>query len=191
MRNLLITATVFLLSMNMPLYSQDMDSDPFRINCGFAFDFPTYNNASNGYGFYVEPRFNVNENLSLGFKFEDDIIGSGNVNYNSANVTPTRIVPVLMTGNYYFSSGFVRPFIGLGLGMFIMYSNTVSSNIYGNNVNTINTNTNFGFEPQLGLNIYHFIIAAVYNYTGNGTNNYVGIQMGIELGRRGFHRRFY
>jgi hypothetical protein len=183
MKKLLFIFPAVLLFFNLQLFSQDKIFKPFKVDCGLTCDIPTADDASTGIGFYVEPRYGINEKLSVGLKLENDFLGSGNVeiNYVSVNVSYTRIFSIMMTGDYYFSTENVRPFIGLGLGMFKKYISGVSTSVVGVDIGTT-SKTSFGFEPRVGLNIGHFRIAALYNYTGKEISDYLGIQLGFEFG---------
>jgi hypothetical protein len=196
MRKILVSAIVILEFFSLPLISQDQEiknPDPFRVDWGVTFNFPTDNTASNGFGFYVEPRCFINENMTLGLKFENDFLGSPNQNTNNNNsqISDIRMYPILATVKYYFPTENIKPFIGLGIGAYEMYTDYTYTNYYGYRENSTNINSSFGIQPEIGVQIYHFNIAAVYNYAGNGITNYVGVQVGFEFGLRRFHRFYY
>ena len=173
-----------LILSGIHLYSQDRVYKPFKVDFGFTSDIPTSNDASIGGGIYIEPRYAVNDRLTIGLRIEGVYLNFGNVtlDYTSVNVKTTTISPILLTGDYYFSVEKVRPFIGVGLGMFKRTIHSVEvSVLQGINIGP-KTQTRFGFTPRIGLNAGHARIAAIYNLTGTDVGDFLGIQFGFEFG---------
>ncbi|MBN2350084.1 MAG: hypothetical protein JXJ22_14685 [Bacteroidales bacterium] len=183
MNKLLFAAIAGFLFLNLQLFSQDHVFKPFKVDFGLTCDIPTDDNAGTGVGIYIEPRYGASEKLTIGLKLQNDFLGAGDIeiNYISVKISSTRIFSLLITGDYYFSTENVRPFVGLGLGMYKKYIYGVSTGITGVDIGSV-SDTNFGFEPRIGININHFRIAGLYNYTGKGISDYVGIQFGFEFG---------
>jgi len=173
-----------LILSGIHLYSQDRVYKPFKVDLGFTCDIPTGSDATMGGGIYIEPRYAVNDRLTIGLRIEGAYLNFGNVtiDYTSVNVKTTTISPILLTGDYYFSVEKVRPFIGVGLGMFKRTSRSVLvSALQGIEIGP-KTQTKFGFAPKIGLNVGHARIAAIYNYTGLDVGDFLGIQFGFEFG---------
>ncbi len=182
MKKLFVNIIILLLCLNPVLFSQDTIFKPFKVDVGFSFGFPT-DNSSLAAGIYVEPRYGVNSRLTLGIRLEDILVNSGvSVNWNSTKIGAEFLVPILLTGDYYFSLANVRPFIGAGIGMYKLILNGISASTSNLMIGSNTTTTNFGFAPRIGLNAGHFRLAAIYNYTGKGISDIVGIQIGFEIG---------
>jgi hypothetical protein len=164
-------------------YAQDRVYKPFKVDCGFTIDVPTNDNASTGGGFYIEPRYSVNDRLTIGLRVEGIYLSAGDItiNYTSVKINSTIVSPILLTGDYYFSSEKVRPFIGIGVGMYKKTLHTVGVSVEGIDIGP-KTNTYFGFAPRIGINAGHFRLAALYNYPGKDIGGFLGIQVGFEFG---------
>jgi len=173
-----------LILAGIHLYSQDRVYKPFKVDFGFTGDFPTSSDAGISGGIYIEPRYAVNDKLTIGLRIEGVYLNYGNVtlDYTSVKVKTTTISPIILTGDYYFSTEKVRPFVGVGLGMFKRTSRSVEVSVQqGINIGP-KTQTKFGFAPRIGLNAGHARIAAIYNFTGTDVGDFLGIQFGFEFG---------
>lgn len=182
MKRLFIIVVISIASF-LHLYSQERTFKPFKVDCGLTFGVPLDNNTGSGAGVYIEPRYGVNDHLTIGLRVEGVYLNAGTVimNFTSIKVNSTVIAPILLTGDYSFSLEKVRPFIGLGLGMYKKTIRSVELSDEGIYIGP-RTITNFGFAPRIGLNIGHARLAAIYNYTGTGISDFLGIQAGFEFG---------
>jgi outer membrane protein X len=166
------------------LYSQERIYNPFKVDFGITCDIPVSDDASFGGGAYIEPRYNVNDKLTIGLRLEGVYLSSGNVtvDFTSVDIKSTSVMVIHITGDYYFSTEKVRPFIGVGLGMYKKTIRSVSvSASQGVDIGP-KAKTNFGFAPRFGLNIGRTRLAAIYNYTGSDITDFLGIQVGFEIG---------
>ncbi len=184
MKNLNISIILLIIISNIHLYSQERVFKPFKIDFGFTYDAPLDNNAGNGGGLYIEPRYGVNDNLIIGLRIDGLFLGSSKINMGleSLDVSTTTINPILITGDYYFSTDNARPFVGLGLGMYKRTIHSVDLSVMHGIFIGPTAETNFGFCPRVGLNVWHLRLAAIYNYTGKNISDFLGIQIGLEFG---------
>ena len=153
-------------------------SAQFHIELGPNFNLPQGDFADSyklGIGFYIEPKYAMNENIDLGLYIGsngfagEDIAGGG-------SVSATAIVPVLATGTYRFSDGKVTPYGGLGLGMYFAKGAEVTVN----NVTTEGeSSTEFGFAPRAGVYIGRMNLGAAYNIVKDA--NYIQINLGVRI----------
>lgn len=186
---------VNLIFLSTGLYSQEQVFKPFKLDVGFTLDKPSnyfdnYLLGGTGGALYIEPRYSINDKLTFGLRTEY-ISGLWTLDIHSATSwftgNSTSLITILITGDYYFSTANIRPFIGLGLGI---YEYSLNETIYSDNFNplpvligTINrTITDYGFAPRIGLNIKHLQLAATYNYAGKALHNFAGLQVGYEFG---------
>jgi hypothetical protein len=182
MKKSILTLTTLFLLLSYT-YSQEPIYKPFRVDVGTTLDIPTDDNASTGFGVYVEPRYAVNDKLVFGIRLEGIFLSAGQISVNttSVDIKYTIISPILFTGEYFFNTQKVRPFIGLGIGMYKKTLGDVSTSV-GNVSIGSKTKTNFGFAPKVGINSGHFRFAVIYNYTGTDISDFLGIQAGFEFG---------
>jgi outer membrane protein W len=175
---------LFILSIfTTGIHSQVSVYKPFKVDIGTTLDIPTDDKAGTGFGIYVEPRYGVNDRIVLGIRLECIFLTSASitVNASSVDIKYTTVVPVLLTGEYFFNTNKVRPFVGLGLGMYKKTLGGVSTSIGNVNIGS-KTETKFGFAPKMGINSGHFRFAVIYNFTASDFSDFLGIQAGIELG---------
>ncbi|MHC1706266.1 MAG: OmpW family outer membrane protein [Bacteroidales bacterium] len=154
-----------------------------------------------GFGLNVEGEYFIMPELSAGistgyisFKYKSDAGGSGSFN----------IVPVLLKGNYYFMDDAIRPYVGLGLGLFFDNSKfeyswpSIFLNPVTNQMDTVNLTTkitdkttDFALAPTAGVLInmsdnLSFNISAKYNMFSikdaadeKQNFNFLGFNLGI------------
>ena len=137
----------------------------------------------NGPGFYVEPKYQANDRISVGLRLESTFLTSGSITVGpgSFDLEAASVFPILLTGDYYFTTEKVRPYAGVGLGVYIKDETSIDSDI-GVVSFDLGSKTNFGVAPRLGLNVGHFKLAVIYNFTGDGIADYLGINVGAEIG---------
>ena len=178
---ILILASVFFLTGKT--YSQDPIFKPFRVDVAGLFDLSLDQESGNGGGFAIEPRYGVNDNLVVGVRFEGVYLNNSNtsVSLSGVDTDNSKIYGVLFTGDCYLGYEVVRPFVGLGMGIFTMKTKDVSVGWTDVDVGTHSINR-FGFSPRVGVNIKHLKLAAIFNITGKDIPSYVGFQAGIEIG---------
>ena len=156
---------------------------PFKVDIGIEFVISTNDEASTGMGFYISPIYNASDRVSIGARFGFTYTGSGtiNVGIGSVEIGATNLFSFLMVGDYYLSSERVRPFVGLGFGMYKRSEATVRT---GRGLVDISRNakTNFGVKPRIGLNVGHFKMTVDYNFTGDQIYDYIGFTVGVDIG---------
>lgn len=128
--------------------------------------------ASYGFNFSVEPKFNVLDNLAVGLKLEAaGFILSDDEDY----VTLATLPSVSLTSEYYFGKKKVRPYIGVSAGAYFpkVYE-------FDDETITYSGDTQFGFAPRAGVQIGHFRVGAEYNIVEDG--NFLSIKLGASIG---------
>ena len=70
----------------------------------------------------------------------------------------------LATGDYYFTSNMVRPFAGVGAGLFSLASASLDPNTNGG---VSGAKSKFGGMVRAGAEIGHFRVGVEYNLVGN------------------------
>ncbi|WP_066629531.1 outer membrane beta-barrel protein [Labilibacter marinus] len=170
-------------------FAQSTDYKPFKVDVGALYAIPGGEAVSAGAGFYLEPKYNVTNNIAVGLKMEWAIMGASS-DYD--NVSISAVGSYQLTGDYYFSENKVRPFAGLGIGIYSLGSveTDVVSAAAGEDPFAYDFGSKFGFAPRVGLLMGHFRAALEYNViTGIDTGiseldnkNYLSIKLGFEIG---------
>jgi outer membrane protein W len=171
---------------------------PFKVDVSVGYAIPGGTGAKGGVLFAIEPKYAVIPNLSVGLRFEGAVVArfagydaEGNVNDVSVKASGSY----LATADYYYPThSVIRPFSGVGTGIFSIASATVNSSS-GN----VSAGSKFGAMIRSGVEISHFRFGVEYNLVpktkfdgydsqGNPTtgltssNSYVGIKIGVCFG---------
>lgn len=174
-----------LLSFRISVYAQSEFYKPFEVDAGLVIAFPISDNLQIGAGGYLEPKYNIHDNVALGFKLEfvaiasDALIG---LNGDLVDINVSGITSFLITGDYYFTTSLIRPFIGAGTGIYFLGDVEYQNNI----ISTDPIGTRFGIAPRIGLVAGHFRLSTEFNYipglSGLKSRDYVGLKLGFEIG---------
>jgi len=156
---------------------------PFKVDVGIVGAVSADDEAGGGLGIYLEPKYAATDRINVGLRLESAFLSSGSIKVRgtSVDIESASVAPILLTGDYYFNTEKVRPYVGMGMGMYIRQERYVSTDI-GSVAIGLASQTNFGVAPRLGLNAGHFKLAVGYNFTGNHIADYLGINVGTEIG---------
>jgi Outer membrane protein beta-barrel domain len=154
----------------------------FKFDVGLGFAMPTDGSGVKAGALVTfQPHYRVTDNIALGLRYEG--AGIGYV-YNDINgnqqVDVKAVSSFCLSGEFYFNKNRLRPFVGVGTGMFVSLSaNNISS---GNgSVNLSNRIYSFGGYPEIGFEAGHFRLCADYNITGNNLS-YFSLKIGAFFG---------
>lgn len=162
---------------------------PFRWDIGMHYARPK--NYGFGLGIYTEPKYLVNDNLSVGLRLEGTVLGRLKVNAASDNGGSLGWVSSLLAiSDYHIGEGHFRPTIGLGAGL---YRPTAASYSQGEMYPDLARGSKFGVSPRIGIDLWHFRLSADYNFIFGQRNlidgqkidlnqNHLTIKMGIFFG---------
>lgn len=180
----------FLLTLLIPFFSlsafaQSKMYKPFEVDLGLSIAFPLNEDLKIGAGGYIEPKYNVHDQVAIGAKMEMVLIASDalvTINGDVVEVNVSGVTSFLGTADYYLTTTTLRPFIGVGAGVYIIgdvqYENdAVSSEHIG---------SRFGIAPRIGIVAGHFRIGVEYNIipglTASRSRDYIGLKLGFEIG---------
>jgi outer membrane protein W len=170
-------AALALLGAAPAARAQAPSYQPIRVDLTFYAAYAAADATAWGGGVALEPKFNVTDHFSAGLRLEgagfvtqDVKVSSGST---SANVSQGArgVAAFLAKADYYFTDSTVRPFVGVGLGLYRIGagSQSVSSGTGGATVvQTASSFRGFGFAPQAGLNLGGFRLAATYHVITGG-----------------------
>ena len=143
-----------------------------------------------GLAFYLEPRYGISDQITLGFRLGGDILASGTYERNGVNadddfasVSISGISSYLATMDYYFSTNTFRPYAGLGVGLYS--GESASATVGGTSLfdAELEKQSGLGVMPRLGANIGHFKMILSYNLPfEKKLPKYLSFTLGVEFG---------
>lgn len=164
--------------------SQERIFKPFKVDIGVNLTFPVSPELTLGGGFFVEPRYGVNDRIHLGIHLGSNIIGEGKFLFNNKEaVTRAQAIANLsLTGEYHFVLEEVRPFVGISGGMYRRSDYEVVDNTSGVVIIRHGTIVNLGMAPRVGIIAGKFRMNATYHFSGKGITDFVSLGLGIQFG---------
>ncbi|HEY5924925.1 MAG TPA: hypothetical protein VIV11_24760 [Kofleriaceae bacterium] len=111
----------------------------------------------------VEPKYLIHDNIAIGGRIEAQVQFGGSFGENGdTKVSMGAVGAVLAKGEYLLGTGTMRPFAGVGIGMFNIVSQSVET---GPSTASVDQKAGryFGIAPQLGINLGRLRLAATYN----------------------------
>ena len=167
--------------------AQSENYKAFKVDVGALYAIPGGDGVKSGAGFYLEPKYNLTDNIALGLKMEWAIMGAEEQEGMSVDISALGSYQI--TGDYYFGDSKVRPFVGLGTGIYSLGSAEFSAvdALMDENTATIDFGSKFGFSPRAGLLLGHFRVGMEYNIItgiedGMESKNYLSFKVGFEIG---------
>jgi outer membrane protein X len=187
-----ITFSILLLSA--VIISNAQNFKPFKVDVSTGYAIPGGKGAKGGILFAVEPKYAVISNLSVGLRFEAAVMARGYADQtgSTTEVDVKAAGSYLATADYYLTENTVRPFAGVGAGLFSLASASAD-----NNGGSAGAGSKFGGLVRAGVEISHFRLGIEYNlvpattvtvFDGNSTyeskakNGYIGIKIGAVIG---------
>jgi outer membrane protein X len=146
---------------------------PIRVDLTFYGAYAPADATSWGGGVAIEPKFNATDRIAVGLRLDAAGFVTQDVNVSSgtgsANVSQgaRAVTTLLAKADYYLTSSPVRPFVGLGLGLYRIGAGSQSVS-GGTVVQTAQAVRGFGFAPQVGVNLGGFRLAATYHAVMGG-----------------------
>jgi len=189
MKKLLLFVAIMVLGV-ASASAQSENYKAFKVDVGTLYAVPGGDDIKAGIGFYFEPKYNVSDNIAVGLKMEWAVMGSADKDGQSYDVS--ALGTYQLTGDYYFGDSKVRPFVGLGTGIYSIGSVEQKVNISAGG-STVNIDGNydygskFGFAPRAGVLLGHFRLGLEYNIitgieSAMESRNYLSFKLGFEIG---------
>lgn len=154
---------------------------PFRLDLAFGYAAALGSGMHSGVIFAAEPRYAFSDKLTAGLRLE--LANTGPEDPVMSFISDLNFTTSMaLTTDYYFSTKHVRPFVGVGVGVFTTPAKDDP------NTELVETQDDFGFFPRVGLEAGRFRAALEVNVNGNtptGNFSYLGFKAGFFLwGRR-------
>jgi hypothetical protein len=112
-------------------------------------------------GFVAEIKVNAHDNIAVGGRVEIAVMFGGDV--DGEDLPFGLAASALAKAEYLLGTHAVRPFVGLGAGLYSMGSHTIVSDDNGESGITTTTGRYFGVAPQMGVDLGRLRLAATYN----------------------------
>jgi outer membrane protein W len=189
-----IVLSIFLLA-TVAIANAQYEFKPFKVDVSLGYAIPGGEGAKGGVLFVVEPKYAVIPSVSLGLRIETAIMARGRTDATGTNteIDVKAAGSYLVTGDYYFTSSTVRPFAGLGLGIYSLAAASTEDDGA-----SVSAGSKFGQMVRAGAEFGHFRVGMEYNIvpkttmeyinsTGTKTttsmkNGYIGIKVGFCIG---------
>lgn len=153
--------------------AQAPNFQPIRVDLTFFGAYASADATSWGGGVTLEPKYNLTDHLSIGLRFDaaafvtQDVTVSSETGDASVSQGARAVTTFLAKADYYLTTTPVRPFVGLGLGLYRIGAG--SQDVSGGSVvQTASSFSGFGLCPQLGVNFGGFRLAATYHLVTGG-----------------------
>lgn len=148
--------------------AQAQNYQPVRVDVTAYGAYAPGDAATYGFGAVVEPKYNLTDQLALGLRLEGGGFVMQSVEVGGTNAVKidqnVRVVSAyLAKAEYYLTTSPVRPFVGLGLGLYQIDSGSQSMTGGGSIVQQVKSTKGFGVCPQVGVNFGGFRLAATYH----------------------------
>lgn len=163
------------------LKAQSTNYKPFKVDLAFGYAVPAGSGSKGGVVFAIEPKYAVNNSLTLGLRMESALTASAIEIDGESLVGDVKATgSYLLTGDYFLKETGFRPFVGAGIGLYSLAGIEI-----GDEDLEIGAKTKFGFAPRVGFETGHFRTGIEYNFAGKnlGANyNYLAFKIGFFLG---------
>ncbi|HZI07030.1 MAG TPA: hypothetical protein VEZ71_23620, partial [Archangium sp.] len=116
-----------------------------------------------GIGAVVEPKWNITDSIAAGLRVDGGVVFGGRiVPQGTTSVAMGAMVGTLLKGEYLLGDTGVRPFLGLGAGMYTLVNQGVTAGDGGAGVSQ-SAGRFYGIAPQLGLDFGGVRLGLTYN----------------------------
>ncbi|WP_461630655.1 hypothetical protein [Labilibaculum euxinus] len=153
----------------------------FRVDAGLLYAIPGGDLLDAGVGYYLNPKYQITDNILLGAKVEGAVMGSADENA----LDISAVVSYAATFDYYFNTNSFRPFVGMDAGVYALGSADLELN--GETLASMDLGSKFGIAPKVGFSYGHFDMALQYNLIfgqekGYDEYNYMSVKVGFHFG---------
>lgn len=160
---------------------------PFKFDLAVGYAIPGGKGAKGGLLFAGEPKYALNDQITLGLKGEFAFMARASFSTNPDGTLATESAKVQassvtqLTGDYYFSTNTFRPFAGAGIGFMRFASAGATPTTNADEITEIKTGTSFAATPRAGFEAGHFRMAVEYTIAKDKAG-YLGIKLGAFIG---------
>lgn len=137
----------------------------------------------------AEPKFFFNPNISVGLRFEANVLFGAKINTSESAVKAglSGRYAALLKGEYYFGEGNTKPFVGLMGGYYVQATLGAGVDGQGNPVTYAYGGRSFGGAPEVGVTFGNFRLSAMYHLVAGKDQVGVTLSTGsteqVDIGR--------
>lgn len=188
MKNLFITFLCVFALISVSKAQSDTFKN-FRFDFGVLYAVPGADALDAGGGFYLNPKFHLNDNILVGLKYEGAVLGSSDS--EMYNVSISMLSSMSMSFDYYFNSNAFRPYVGVSAGTYSLGSVSTSGTVGSSSDYSVSVDlgSKLGFAPKCGFTYKHFDMGLQYNMILGSDDfievsdfNYLAIKLGFHFG---------
>jgi hypothetical protein len=151
---------LLLLAAGQDGFAEELHTEQIRVDVGMTGSTVAISDR-NGVGFLAEIKANALDNLALGGRVELALMFGGRV---GDEALPFGLAAAaLLKAEYLLGRGPVRPFAGLGAGMYSMASYTIVGDAGEGSGLSTTSGRYFGVAPEVGVDLGRVRLAALYN----------------------------
>jgi hypothetical protein len=154
---------VALAAAASPAHAQAAHYGLLRADAGVTGSWtPSYGRG--GFGGVLEVKLNVHDQIAVGARFDGQVMFGGNISPDGEDVSISVgvVASTLLKGEYFVSTGTVRPFLGVGAGLYDIVSQDVTTSNSSTSIEQV-AGRYFGIAPSLGVDLGRLRLAATYN----------------------------
>jgi hypothetical protein len=143
--------------------AQAASYQPIRVDAGVSGTYAS-SISRGGVGAMIEPKFLVHNHVGVGLRLEGAAMWGGSFGDGGESVSMdmAAVSAIGAKGEYLFFDGAVRPFGGLGLGVYYIGSQSAAATAGGAAIDQ-KAGRYFGLAPQVGVDLGRVRLAATYN----------------------------
>ena len=150
---------LFMIALGNPAFAESEHYEQIRVDAGMTGSSVGVSDR-NAVGFVAEIKVNVHDTVAVGGRVEIATMFGGDL---GGEELPFGIAAAaLVKAEYLLGTGPVRPFAGLGAGLYSMGSHTIVSDDSGGGISTT-SGRYFGVAPEAGIDFGRLRLAATYN----------------------------
>ena len=165
------------LLLGEPAFAESEHYEQIRVDAGMTGSSVGVSDR-NAAGFVAEIKVNAHDNIAIGGRVEIAVMFGGNV---GAEELPFGLAAAaLAKGEYLLGTGPVRPFAGIGAGLYSMGSHTIVSDPDGASGISTTSGRYFGVAPAAGIDVGRLRLAATYNAILGTSVEYRQTSGGVE-----------
>lgn len=174
---------ISLIAISFLLNAKAQEYSRFKLGLHSGFVLPE--GGGGGFIMAIEPAFRISDQILIGVKGEVSIFtrefDQSQQTADNIDIGVGGIGAYTAHGQFYFLNGPFRPFVGLGLGMYLPAEVSIksSANIAGasaSNEQTVSPNAAFGFYPRIGFDLGHFNFVFDYNVVADSRADVVRVE---------------
>ena len=136
-------------------YDRDYKSFKINFSAGYSTIMPKDSGTKGGVVFSIEPKYHLLDEFAIGLRVEAVTMKPAPTKFNGASTTGDVETngSLMATGDYYFTHRDLRPFAGVGFGVYSQSARTVTD--YNGMIQDLPSSNKFDFMLRGGFEFSH------------------------------------